>query len=243
MSTTNTTKLRFDSSTPTAQPKIPRIAFGFQARVGKDTAVDHLLKLHGGIRLSFAAALYDILYCAQDICGFPRQKDRAFLQYIGTEWARNQNPDVWVDIIRRKILAEPPTTPIFISDVRFPNEIQMLQSLNFTLVNITRDENDRLEAFATAAPTAIVGSTAHASETALAGKADVWDRKIENNGTFREFFAKIEELTTGCPRLFGSPRPQVGFEELADFLLEENLSEKEKKWVNERDVFASLTGL
>lgn len=120
----------------------------------------------------------------------------------------------------------------------------MLKSLGFTLVNIVRDENDRLDAFS-AAPTATVGSTAHASETALAGKADVWDCKIENNGTFREFFAKIEELTTGCPRLFGSPRPQVGFEELADFLLEENLDERQEKnkWVTERDLFASLTGL
>lgn len=224
----NYSKLRYDGPPP--PQKTPRIGFGYQARVGKDTAVDHLLKLHGGIRLSFAAPLYDIMYYAQDICNFPRQKDRGFLQYIGTEWARHQDPEVWVNIVRRKILAESPTTPIFISDVRFPNEINMLKSLGFTLVNVTRDENVRLDAFAAAPTSSSVGSTAHASETALASFADVWDRKIENNGTFREFFAKIEELTTGCPRLFGSPRPQVGFEELADFLLEESPRDCQEKY-------------
>jgi hypothetical protein len=121
--------------------RVMRVAFGCEARVGKDTACDYLMKklvLRSPLRLSFAGALYDILYHAQRVCGFPEVKDRKFLQWVGTEWARSQDPDVWINIIRRKIESTPKDVPIIVTDLRFPNEAKMLSEMGFTLVRRRR---------------------------------------------------------------------------------------------------------
>ncbi len=104
-----------------------RFAFGYQARVGKDTAANYLKSLHGGTILSFAQAIYDIMYFAQRTCGFKEEKDRHFLQYIGTQWAREKEPDVWLNVVLRKIESLPKDEPIYITDVRFPNEFDALE--------------------------------------------------------------------------------------------------------------------
>ena len=62
-----------------------KIAFGYKMGAGKDTAVDYLKQKYGGTHLSFAGPIYTILENAQHICGFPVEKDRQFLQFIGTE--------------------------------------------------------------------------------------------------------------------------------------------------------------
>ena len=215
--------------------RTPRIVFGFEARVGKDTAVDYLIKKHGGIRISFAAPIYEILEYAQGVCDFEKIKDREFLQYIGTEWARKKDPDVWVNVARRRIEQTPPDTPIFISDVRFPNEMAMLKSMGFVLVNITRDSATRLAAFNSEISkrdpktqvfenTQTIGSTTHASETALRGYDDAWNIKIANNGRLEEFytaldqlFDKFYQLPTRLPVLNLNPEAK----KTADILLEE----------------------
>jgi hypothetical protein len=76
-----------------------KIAFGYKRRVGKDTSCDCLVEKYGGIKLSFAEPLYKILNFAQDMCHFNKTKDRKFLQFIGTEWARTINNNVWVDLL------------------------------------------------------------------------------------------------------------------------------------------------
>lgn len=158
----------------------PRFAFGCEARVGKDTACDYMMsKMRLECkRFSFAAALYDILYFAQSQCNFPKTKDRKFLQWVGTEWARAQNPDVWVDIVKTKILELPEDMPIFVTDVRFPNEAKTLSELNFILIKIERDR--QLE------------DISHISETALQDYR--WDFVIQNNGDIHEFYAKLDNL-------------------------------------------------
>jgi hypothetical protein len=69
---------------PKMTTQAPRFGFGFEARVGKDTAVEYLIKKHGGVRISFASPIYDILEYAQNVCGFEKVKDREFLQQIRT---------------------------------------------------------------------------------------------------------------------------------------------------------------
>jgi len=178
-----------------------RFAFGSQARVGKDTAVDYLLEKYGGVKFSFAESIYDIMYYAQNKCNFKVEKDREFLQMIGT-WARKKNPDVWIDILVNKIKnlessqlteltsnnSNTSITPIYISDVRLPNEIEALKKLGFTLIKIERDErNEKNEREETK------NLLLHETETALL-KYDEWDYKIKNNGTLNEFYEKLDHL-------------------------------------------------
>lgn len=162
--------------------QVRRIAFGCEARVGKDTAVNYLKEKYGGIRYSFAEALYNILHYAQEVCGFPQVKDRTFLQWVGTDWARAQDRDVWVNIIRRKITETDQNTSIYISDLRFDNEATMLREMGFTLVYITRTIHD-IEG----------GSKQHSSETAL-NDIKWWDIHIENEGSLEEFYKKLDQL-------------------------------------------------
>jgi Deoxynucleotide monophosphate kinase len=153
-----------------------RIAFGSQARIGKDTAVEYLLKKHGGVSFSFASTIYDVLYYTQQKCDFKLEKDREFLQMVGT-WARQKNPNVWVNVIIEKI--KKIEDSIFISDVRFPNEVEALKKLGFIFVKIERNENEKL--------------LKHESETALLN-VKWWDYKIENNASLDEFYEKLDEI-------------------------------------------------
>jgi hypothetical protein len=164
-----------------------RVAFGCQARVGKDTAVSYLLKKYpGSVHLSFAKALYDIQYNAQKVCGFPQLKDRSFLQWVGTEWARGRNPNVWVNIVEREIKKVPEGTSIFISDLRFPNEMEMLKRNGFKNVRIIRD---------CPLPLVSPGAGAHASETALESlPLREWDYVVYNDGRIPDFQFKLKEM-------------------------------------------------
>jgi hypothetical protein len=165
-----------------------KFAFGCEARVGKDTACDYLMKRLGEVtgyqpeRMSFASALYDILFVAQKTCGFEATKDRKFLQWVGTEWARAKDPDVWVNILGRRIEHTPEDIPILVTDLRFPNEAKMLREMGFTLVRIKRDSSLRGESL----------NTGHASEIGLLDYE--WDVVIENNGSLEDFYQKLEGL-------------------------------------------------
>lgn len=158
-----------------------RIAFGCEARVGKDTSAAYLANRLNTSReniLSFAEPLYDILYYAQDVCGFERVKDRKFLQYIGTDWARAKKSDVWVNLLVKRvgILHD---RDIIVTDVRFADEFEALKKLGFTMVRLVRTEKSEH------VPT-------HASETSALDL--MWDAIVTNDGTLEELYNKLDQL-------------------------------------------------
>lgn len=57
----------------------------------------------------------------------PFGKQRALLQWWGTEFRRNQDPNYWVDKLEATLLVEQPRIAL-ISDVRFPNEVSWVKS-------------------------------------------------------------------------------------------------------------------
>ena len=157
-----------------------KIAFGYNKRVGKDSACNYYIKKYGGDKFSFAKPLYDILYYAQEVAGFPKQKDRKFLQWVGTEWARQNNDRVWIN----KLLFETNNYEmtnkgenIYVSDVRFKNEFSALKKNNWILVKITRD---------------IRNNENHQSENDLVDETR-WDYVIQNDGT-PNFFIELDKL-------------------------------------------------
>jgi hypothetical protein len=154
-----------------------RIAFGYKAGSGKSTAVKYLIEKYGGIEKSFAEPLYKILHYAQDVCHFEKTKDRQFLQYIGTEWARKKNDSVWINLLLESILFE--NGNIFISDLRFRNEFNVIDKKGFVTVLIIRDASQQLN---------------HESENSLDGDDVKWNYIIRNNGTLEEFYEKLDRL-------------------------------------------------
>ena len=161
-----------------------RLAFGCQARVGKGESVKYLVDKYGGIELSFAEPVYKILCFAQETCQFEPEKDRKFLQWIGTDWGRNQDSEVWVKCLIRRVEYISPEENIFVSDVRYPNEKKALEDRGFTLIRLIRKTKS------------VVGDdcSKHSSETALTGDDIKWSYLIENDGLLSDLYPKLDGI-------------------------------------------------
>lgn len=167
--------------------RLLRISFGKESGVGKDSACDYLISRYGGIKVSYSKPLYDIMYYAQDRIGIPRVKDRKFLQIVGTEWGRANDPDVWVNVAKREI-EQHPSENIFISDHRFNNEkldgfINILIKRNIELRNSTYGNG-------------IVSQdgSRHSSETEIIDETS-YDYIIENNtDNIQDFYNQLDEI-------------------------------------------------
>ena len=166
-----------------------KIGFGYKMSSGKDTCVNYLIENYGGVKIAFADALYDILYYAQNVCGFPKEKDRKFLQWIGTEWGREKNPQVWIELALRKSKEINEDQNVFCSDVRFLDEFLALKNDGWLLVKVNRDKDDIYnERIGT-------GDKEHRSENELDSiDDDLWNLIIDNNGTLEELYEKLDEI-------------------------------------------------
>lgn len=158
-----------------------KIAFGYKMGSGKDTVVDYLISRYGGTKLKFADPLYNMMEYCQSVCGFLPEKDRKFLQFIGTEWAREKNPNVWINKVLSRSNDE---GNYFLSDLRFLNEFNALKRDDWVLIKLIRNEGcDRKGS----------GSATHISENELDLTADGdWDYVIDNNGSIEELYRKID---------------------------------------------------
>jgi hypothetical protein len=149
-------------------PGVAVIGLGHKARHGKDSAARILIETFGSKvqRFSFA----DDLYAVCRIVHGMRGKDAPLLQRIGLEY-RQRDPDTWVRSVYSKILEARPALAV-ITDVRFPNEFELVRALGGVCWKITRRLEDGSVFVDPSRP------ADHPSETALDGAA--WDCEIEN---------------------------------------------------------------
>lgn len=163
-----------------------KIAFGGNMGSGKDTCVDYLCtKYPEHTRISFAGALYDILSYAQEKCGFEKNKDRKFLQFIGTEWARNIDKNVWINIVLCKDIEGIG----LLSDIRFPNEFNALKNNGWICIKVTRNNIDKNRVGN--------GDNTHSSELSINDiKDEDWDFILDNNSTKEELYKRIDKIIT-----------------------------------------------
>ena len=161
-----------------------KIAFGYKMGTGKDACVKYLINNYGGEKIYFAKPIYDILYYAQKLCGLNFEKDRKFLQFIGTNWGREKDPDMWVNIVLKDL---PDSENIYCSDVRFLNEFRNLKNKGWIMIKVNRNDNlinsNRVG----------TGNNAHISEQELDSlDASEWDFVIENNSTLENLYIKLD---------------------------------------------------
>ena len=166
-----------------------KIAFGGVMGSGKDTCVDYLCtKYPEHTRISFAGALYDILSYAQEKCGFEKNKDRKFLQFIGTEWARNIDENVWINIVLGKDIKGVG----LLSDIRFPNEFNALKNNGWICIKVTRDNIDKNRVGN--------GDNTHSSELSINDINDEhWDFIINNNSTLEDLYKRLDKIFNCYP--------------------------------------------
>lgn len=184
-----------------------RICFAGKMRAGKDTAAEFLMKTYGGTLYKFADPLYEMQEAIYNIAGLPHTrntKDRTLLQLLGTDWGRKTiNPDIWMNIMDRRltdqsrihdamkehsIFRDYNEDNIFITDARFPNEIELLKKHGFKVYYVSATEEVRISRGAT--------NLTHASEVALDNYTD-YDYIIENNDKIEKFYGKVEIIYNG----------------------------------------------
>lgn len=153
-----------------------RIAFGPFMRSGKDTACEWLKETYGGKIFRFSHKLYKTSEAVQKTLGFPVEKDRELLLFLG-KYAKEKDPYIFVDQVKNKILQQEQSTNIFVSDVRREEEARMLKEQGFILVKILRD-----------------CERSHCDMEEAMSKSSLFDIVIENNGTLEEFFETLDDL-------------------------------------------------
>jgi hypothetical protein len=105
---------------------------------------------------------------------------RRILQWWGTEYRRDQDPDYWTKAWGRKVeQLDLEHLHVLIDDVRFMNELNVVKEHGGLIVKIERPGFD--------------GANNHASETSL-DEYKAWDWVLLNDGTLEEFEMKVEQL-------------------------------------------------
>lgn len=160
-----------------------RIAFAAKQRSGKDTAAEYILQKFPGQIIKFADPLYALMDYTQEFLGLEKEKDRRFLQLIGTDWGRAKNPNIWVD----KLFSSLPKTKksLLITDARFMNEFERCKEEGFILVKINTTAEVRMSRGS--------DSTFHPSEVDM-DEYTKYDYEISNNGSLEDFHAQLDDL-------------------------------------------------
>ena len=195
---------------------------------GKGTVADILVEEHNFIKLSFADKLKDGV---ATVFGWDRAMlegdtvesrewretvdefwtnetgreitPRLVLQEFGTDCMRNGFYDgVWVSLVKQEIINNPDNNYI-VPDVRFPNEIQIIKSLNGEVWNVRRGELP--EWWGTAILDNQTNSTlmkdnhpeVHQSEWRWISTNDTFDKILYNDDSIEALYSKVSaELST-----------------------------------------------
>ena len=191
---------------------------------GKGTVADILVEEHNFIKLSFADKLKDGV---ATVFGWDRAMlegdtvesrewretvdefwtnetgreitPRLVLQEFGTDCMRNGFYDgVWVSLVKQEIINNPDNNYI-VPDVRFPNEIQIIKSLNGEVWNVRRGELP--EWWGTAILDNQTNSTlmkdnhpeVHQSEWRWISTNDTFDKILYNDDSIKALYSKISD--------------------------------------------------
>lgn len=169
------------------------IGFSGGYGVGKSTAIECLKEIAQQVRLvKFAQPLYDMQGFIYEriarayVPGPDFIKDRKLLQWLGTDWGRNIDENLWVNIWKeeaRRHLGH--GAFIVCDDVRFDNEAETVRAMGGLVVKLTRPNNDKHAQGGT-------GIANHASEAGV--RADLVNHTIANDGTLESFKTSLRKL-------------------------------------------------
>lgn len=153
------------------------IAFSGLMHSGKTTCADILetdlaMSVYYPKIIKFAQPLYDMQKYIYERTGLeqPKAKDRELLQYLGTEWGRKKDTDLWINLWReavrtyrfKSISLHDDVHVVVCDDLRFVNEARQVKALGGIIINVVAPEEIRHERN----PAAFL-NTGHKSEQAL----------------------------------------------------------------------------
>jgi len=124
------------------------ITFSGKAQHGKDTTakyVKEILQSYGKkvVILHFADYLKYVCKEYFNWDGIKNEEGRTILQKVGTDLARKNNPDIWVNVVSDFILAFKTEFDYFlVPDCRFPNEIDLLKEKYYETYSILVERSE-----------------------------------------------------------------------------------------------------
>jgi len=179
------------------QTKLGLIGLIGHAGSGKDTVADHLVR-RGFTRIAFADAVRSVLLSVNPLVtrdglrlrdaveahGWDRVKReipevRVLLQGLGAGVRDTLGESVWLDHALRRL--DTLSGPAVVTDVRYPNEANVLRSRGFTLVWIQRP--------------GVGPANAHPSETDI--PVELADATLLNDGSLQELYEAVDALVYG----------------------------------------------
>jgi len=168
------------------------IAFTGKMASGKTTAINILNRIasdhmYDSKLIKFADPLYKIQEYVYQTCNLPqpRPKDRKLLQYLGTEWGRSKDNNLWVNLWRDDVLWSYNYDIIFNDDCRFNNEAEVIRELDGTIIAIESSNKTR-------ASRITLEGIEHASEKGIDSK--YIDVTIYNDGTLMDLENQLTNL-------------------------------------------------
>ena len=171
-----------------------RIALSGLKRSGKDTVGSYLIQNYSCKRYAFAD---EVKRLAREL--FPEefvQNDKPvdLLQWLGNTM-RQRNPDVWINRLSTMIqLTKDPVPNLVVTDVRYPNEVQALKNLGFTIVKVQVPVEVSIERSKATEVNFTEELLLHESEQLAQSNEQYYDYVIENTGTLEELYSKVEEM-------------------------------------------------
>ena len=94
--------------------------------------------------IKFASPLYDIQNFIYERTGLTMNgdKDRNLLQWIGNEWGRRKDENLWVNIFRKEVAAAI-NTLLICDDLRYSNELQCIKELGGITIKVVRYDYEK----------------------------------------------------------------------------------------------------
>ena len=170
-----------------------RIALSGLKRAGKDTVGSYLIQNYECKRFAFAD---EVKRLAREL--FPEefvQNDMPvdLLQWLGSTM-RQRNPDVWTNKLTSSITQTPTGSNLVVTDVRYPNEVQALKKLGFTIVKVQVPVEVSVERCKATEINFTEELLLHESEQLAQSNEQYYDYVIENTGTLEELYKKVDEV-------------------------------------------------